>query len=294
MQRAPRTTRIQRVVFALAFVAVGFQDAFCADKEAQSSNDTKPLWEIGIGAFAGRLPDYPAAGQSTYRALAVPYVVYRGDFWRVGGEENRGAVSGRFVKNEKFEFDITLSAAFPVDSADNNARRDMPDLDFLFGIGPQLIFKLINEPGRRKLDLNLQARAVYATDFSSLSHQGYVFNPKLSYTREHVSTLDLNVFTSAGPLFATEELMDYFYAVKPEFATPQRPAFDADAGYLGSEITLGISKRFNNRFRAVLGSRLGIYSGATNRDSPLFKDELNLGAFAAFVWVFAQSERPAR
>ena len=294
MQRAPRNTRIQRVVFALAVVVVAYQGASCADEETQPSNGTKPLWEVGIGAFAGRLPDYPAAGQSTYRALAVPYVVYRGDFWRVGGEENRGAVSGRFVKNEKFEFDVTLSAAFPVDSADNNARRDMPDLDFLFGIGPQLIFKLINEPGRRKLDLNLQARAVYATDFSSLSHQGYVFNPKLSYTREHVSTLDLNVFTSAGPLFATEELMDYFYAVKPEFATPQRPAFDADAGYLGSEITLGISKRFNNRFRAVLGSRLGIYSGATNRDSPLFKDELNLGAFAAFVWVFAQSERPAR
>ncbi len=293
MQRAPRNPRIQRVVFALAVVVVGYQDASCADEEARLSNGTKPLWEVGIGAFAGRLPDYPAAGQSTYRALALPYVVYRGDFWRVGGEENRGAVSGRFVKNEKFEFDITLSAAFPVDSADNNARRDMPDLDFLFGIGPQLIFKLINEPGRRKLDLNLQARAVYATDFSSLSHQGYVFNPKLSYTREHVSTLNLDVFTSAGPVFATEELMDYFYEVKPEFATPQRPAFDADAGYLGSDITLGISKRFNNRFRAVLGSRLGIYSGATNRDSPLFKDELNLGVFAAFVWAFAQSERPA-
>jgi outer membrane scaffolding protein for murein synthesis (MipA/OmpV family) len=294
MQCAPRNTGIQHVVFALAVVAGGFQDAFCADRDAQPTNDTKPLWEVGIGAFAGRLPDYPAAGQSTYRALAVPYVVYRGDFWRVGGEENRGAVSGRFVKNEKFEFDITLSAAFPVDSADNNARRDMPDLDFLFGIGPQLIFKLINEPGRRQLDLNLQARAVYATDFSSLSHQGYVFNPKLSYTREHVSALDLKVFTSAGPVFATEDLMDYFYAVEPEFATPQRPAFDADAGYLGSDITLGISKRFNNRFRAVLGGRLGIYHGATNRDSPLFKDDLTLGVFTAFIWAFAQSDRPAR
>lgn len=285
---------MHRFVLPLAFIALGFQHAFAADQEAKPSNDTKPLWEVGVGAFAGRLPDYPAAGQSTYRALAVPYVVYRGDFWRVGGEENRGAVSGRFVKNEKFEFDVTLSAAFPVDSADNNARRDMPDLDFLFGIGPQLILKLINEPGHRKLNLNLQARAVYATDFSSISHQGYVFNPKLSYTREHVSDLNLTVFTSAGPVFATEELMDYFYEVKPEFVTPERPAFDADAGYLGSDITVGLSKRFNNRFRAVLGGRLGIYNGATNSDSPLFKDELNLGVFAAFAWSFAQSERPAR
>lgn len=294
MIHAPRLLTIHRFVFLLAFIACGFQDVCAEDEEVKPSNDIKPLWEVGVGAFAGWLPDYPAAGQNTVRALAVPYLVYRGDFWRVGGEENRGAVSGRFVKNEKFEFDVTLSAAFPVDSANNNARRDMPDLDFLFGIGPQLIFKLINEPGRRKLNLNLQARAVYATDFSSISRQGYVFNPKLGYTREHVSDLNLTVFTSAGPVFATEKLMDYFYQVEPEFVTPQRPAYDADGGYLGSDITLGVSKRFNNRFRAVLGTRLGIYSGATNRDSPLFKDKLNLGVFAAFAWSFAQSERPAR
>ena len=61
-----------------------------------------------------------------------------------------------------------------------------------------------------------------------------------------------------------------------------------------SEFSDHISKRFNNRFRAVLGGRLGIYHGATNRDSPLFKDDLTLGVFAAFIWAFAQSDRPAR
>ena len=285
---------LRRWIAVLAFMAFGSGEVFAADKEEKPTNDIKPLWEVGVGAFAGWLPDYPAAGQNTTRMLALPYVVYRGDFWRVGGEENRGAVSGRFWKDDRFEFDVTLSAAFPVDSADNNARRDMPDLDFLFGIGPQLIFKLINEPSRRKLDFSLQARAVYSTDFSSISGRGYVFNPKLSYSHEHVSGLDLKVFTDAGPIFATEKLMDYFYEVAPEFVTPARPAYDADAGYLGSYITLGVSKRFNNRFRLVLGTRLGLHYGATNRDSPLFKDELNAGVFTAFAWSFAQSERPAR
>jgi hypothetical protein len=55
-----------------------------------------------------------------------------------------------------------------------------------------------------------------------------------------------------------------------------------------------VSKRFNNRFRLLLATRLGIHSGATNRDSPLFEDELNLSVFTAFAWSFAQSERPAR
>ncbi|MDX2418628.1 MAG: MipA/OmpV family protein [Xanthomonadales bacterium] len=285
---------IHRCVFMLALIVFGFEQA-CAESEAvKSLNDARPLWEAGVGGFAGIVPDYPAAEQNTFRALAVPYLVYRGDILRVGGEENRGAVSGRFIRNDRFELDVSLSAAFPVDSGSNRARRDMPDLDFLFGIGPQLIFKLINEPGHRKLNFNLQARSVYSTDFSSLNHRGYVFNPKLNYTHEHVTALDLKVFTSVGPIFATEKLMDYFYEVDPEFVTPSRRAYDADAGYLGSNITLAVSKRFNSRFRLILGTRLGIHHGATNDDSPLFKDKLNLGVFTAFTWSFAQSERPAR
>lgn len=290
----PESFTIQRLIVALACIVFGLDEACAQNREGKPGNDIKPLWEVGVGGFAGVLPDYPAADQTTNRAVALPYLVYRGDFWRVGGEDNRGAVSGRFWKDDRFEFDVTLSAAFPVDSGENDARRDMPDLDFLFGIGPQLIFKLVNEPGQGKLDFHLQARAVYSTDFSSIARRGYVFNPKLSYSHEHLTGLDLKVFTSAGPVFATERLMNYFYEVAPEFVTPTRPAYDADAGYLGSNITLGVSKRFNNRFRLVLGTRLGIYYGATNRNSPLFKDELNLGVFAAFAWSFAQSERPAR
>ena len=293
MNRKSEKPTYFRYVFLLVFIVSGVQQVFAASEEAEPLNDVKPLWEFGAGGFAGWIPDYPAAGQNTVRALAVPYVVYRGDILRVGGEENRGAVSGRFFHDDKFEFDISLSAAFPVDSGSNNARRDMPDLDFLFGIGPQLIFKLINEPDQR-LNFKLQARAVYSTDFSSIDGRGYVFNPKLNYTREHLTDLNLKVSTSVGPIFATEKLMDYFYTVDPEFVTPSRPAYDADAGYLGTNLSLGVSKRFNSRFRLILGTRLGIHNGATNDDSPLFKDKLNVGVFTAFAWSFAQSKEPAR
>ena len=294
MDRKPETVTIHRFIVVLVFIFFAFEQAFADGKEEKTPYDGKPLWEFGVGAFSGWLPDYPAAGQNTVRTIAVPVPIYRGEIWRVGGEENRGAVSGRFVNKDRYEFDVSLSGAFPVDSGSNNARRDMPDLDFLFGIGPQLIFKLINEPGHRKLNLNLQARAVYSTDFSSIDSRGYVFNPKLNYTRKHVTDLDLKVFTSVGPIFATEKLMDYFYQVDPEFVRPTRPAYDADAGYLGSNMTLGVSKRFNNRFRLMLGTRLGIHTGATNDDSALFKDELNVSVFSAFIWSIYQSEELAR
>jgi MipA family protein len=286
--------KIYRRISILAFIVFGFAQAFAESEELEPLNDVKPLWEAGVGGFTGSVPDYPAAGQNTVHAFALPYLVYRGNILRVGGEENRGAISGRFINNDLFEFDVSLSAAFPVESSDNNARRDMPDLDFLLGIGPQLIFKLVNEPGHRELDFKLQVRSVYSTDFSSINHRGYVFNPKLNYTHEHVTDLDLKVFTSVGPIFATEKLMDYFYEIDAEFVTPSRRAYDADAGYLGSNITLGISKRFNSQFRLILGTRLGIYHGATNDDSPLFKEKLNLGVFTAFAWSFKQSELPAR
>ena len=294
MNRERDTFTLQRFIGLLVFICFVVEQAFAESKEEKTPDEGKPLWEVGIGGFTGWLPDYPAAGQNTARVFAAPVPIYRGKIWRVGGEENRGAVSGRFIDRDRFEFDVSLSAAFPVDSGNNGARRDMPDLDFLFGIGPQLRFKLINEPGHRKLNLNLQARAVYSTDFSSINSQGYVFHPELSYTQDNVTGLDLKVFTSMGPIFATEDLMDYFYGVDPEFVTPTRPAYDADAGYLGSNITFGVSKRFNKRFSLLLGTRLGIHTGATNDDSPLFKDELNLSVFTAFYWSIFQSEERAR
>ena len=262
-------------------------------KEEQLSQTGKPLWELGIGGFTGYLPHYPAAGENSMRYFAAPVPIYRGKILRVG-EESRGAVSGRFIDKKRYEFDITLSAAFPVKSGSNDAREGMPDLDYLFGIGPQFILKLIDEPGHRNLNLNLQARAVYSTDFSSVNSQGYVFNPKLRYSRENLTGLDLKFSSSAGPIFATEDLMDYFYEVQPEFITPKRQAFDADAGYLGTNLTFAISKRFNNRFRLWVGTRLGIHNGAANDDSPLFKDKINTSVFMAFFWSIFQSEKPAR
>ena len=121
-----------------------------------------------------------------------------------------------------------------------------------------------------------------------------MFNPKLSFSRENLGDLNLKLFTSAGPIFATEKLMDYFYGVDSKYVTPQRATYDADAGYLGSNVTLGLSKRFNKRFRLLIGARFGFHHGATNDDSPLFRDDLNIGVFSAFAWTFASSSRPAK
>jgi len=294
MNRTPARVSMNGFLTVLLVVLLGIPPVHAESQALGDPRNGKPLWEAGVGGFVGTLPDYPAAGQNTFRALPFPVLIYRGDILRVGGEDNRGAVSGRFIDNERYEFDVSLSAAFPVDSDKNSARRDMPDLDFLMGVGPQLKIKLINEPGQRKLNLNLQARVIYSTDFSSLDDRGFVFNPKLTYSLEHVSAQDVSVSASIGPMFGTERLMDYFYEVRPKYETPSRRSYDADAGYLGTNITFGVSKRLDKSIRLIAGTRLGIHSGATNDDSPLFKDELNVSVFTAFAWTFLQSEERAR
>ncbi|MGB5299194.1 MAG: hypothetical protein WBN48_10745, partial [Thiogranum sp.] len=89
MDRKPETVTIHRFIVVLVFIFFAFEQAFADGKEEKTPGDGKPLWEFGVGAFSGWLPDYPAAGQNTVRTIAVPVPIYRGEIWRVGGEENR-------------------------------------------------------------------------------------------------------------------------------------------------------------------------------------------------------------
>ncbi|MGI9303203.1 MAG: MipA/OmpV family protein [Gammaproteobacteria bacterium] len=256
----------------------------------KADENGEPLWEFGVGAVFGSIPDYPAADENTFRALGFPFGIYRGEFLRA----DRDSVRGRFLETSRYELDVTLSAAFPVDSDNNAARRGMPDLDLLLGIGPQLKVKLIDEPDAQLLNLNLQLRAVFSTDFSSIDERGFVFNPRLSYRRSDITPLKLRFRAFGGPVWATERLMDYFYEVDPEFALSDRPAFGADAGYLGSNFSFAVSRSFTRSVRVFVGAGIGVYSGAANQDSPLYRDELTVSVFSGFVWSIWKSKELVR
>ena len=83
--------------------------------------------------------------------------------------------------------------------------------------------------------------------------------------------------------------MNYFYEVEPRFATPTRPAFEADAGYLGTELTTTIQRHLNERLELRAGVKVWLNHGATNDDSPLFREDVNYGVFAALIWSFWHS-----
>lgn len=268
-------------------------------------NETLSLWELGVGGGAFYNPKYPASSEGRVFGLVLPFVVYRGETFRIG---DGGGARAIIIENETFEIDFSFGAALPSDSEDNSARVGMPELDFLGEIGPQMIFMLGKYDfdknakgenigkniGKGRLDFRLQARAVFSTDFSKIEGRGFIFEPQISYQHRGFKHEETAFNISFGAVFATEQTHDYFYEVAPEFATAARPAYDAKAGYLGSELSLGVSFKVSENIRAFIGGSAQFHSLAANKDSPLFEKEVTYSFGTAFVWRFYKSEAKAK
>ena len=213
-------------------------------------------------------------------------MIYRGKILRLGED---GIAKGVFIDNDYTEFNVSLAASFNANSNDNNARRGMPDLDYLGELGPQLKIKL-GELFCGKTELQLPVRAVFSTDFGRVDHRGYLFNPRFYYKRQNIFNSSINMDSSFGSSFATKKLQEYFYRVEPQFATATRTAYEADGGYLGSKITLGLFYDITKRLQAYVGGQIGYYGGAANEDSPLFRRKVNSSVFVGFTWSIFQSD----
>jgi len=276
--------RIRSIFTALAAAAVVSTTAMlCGALDAGAGQDHKevPRWEIGVVGGGGWTPHYPAAEQSGGAVGTSPYLIYRSRYLRIG---EGGLVSGRIVKTERLNITASISGSLPARSRNNRAREGMPDLDTLFEIGPQVVITVYKEPDRDSVSLKLPLRAVVSTDFSSLDYRGLVFQPRLSYRREHLVRTALAASLGFGPTFASGLLMNYFYDVPPRYASPDRPAYEAGGGYLGSDLTASLSYRFSERFKLSLGTEFSYYEGAANDDSPLHRSHTGIKAGIGFVW----------
>lgn len=250
--------------------------------------ELRPEWEFGVGATAFSLPDYRGSDESRAYLLPFPYVIYRGDKLRV----DRQGVRGVFFESERVEFDLSLSATPPVDSDKNRARQGMPRLDPTLEIGPRLNVKLLGERARDwAVNLRMPVRAVIATDLSHAEGAGFVAYPHLTFdTRPVFFSGRWNLGLQAGPLFATRKYHGYFYAVDPQFATPERPAYAASGGYSGALALASITRRWQ-RYWVGAFARYDTLKGAAFESSPLIRRDYSVMAGVAFAWVFAESPR---
>lgn len=245
----------------------------------------KPLWELGAGISALSLPDYRGSDQSSLYALPFPYLVYRGEFLKA----DRHGIRGTFFGSGRIELNLSLGASLPVNSDDNRARQGMPDLQPTVELGPSLDLNLWRTPDRRiRLNLRLPVRTA-VTVKGGMDDIGWVFSPRLNLDIADVAGLaGWNMGLLAGPMYGSERNHDYFYSVAPQYATAERPAFDAKGGYAGSQLMLTASKRYPKYWLGAF-ARWDSLQGAVFADSPLVKREDYFAAGVGIAWILGES-----
>jgi outer membrane scaffolding protein for murein synthesis (MipA/OmpV family) len=238
----------------------------------------RPKWEAGVAGGAGRVTDYPGSDQAHVRGIAAPLLIYRGKVLRV----DQGGIRGRLMNSPDWEFDVAATAAF--NARNNDARQGMPGLDYIFGAGPQLIYRGWQHQGGGP-SLHLKLRALMSTDFHRFDTRGAAFDPELRWRFRPLAGSPAMLTLSMQPTWATRALHSYFYQVDPAYATATRPAYQAHGGYLGTDFGVGVGARYSSSLSWFVSTHAMSLQGSANAASPLLRDKSNLSVGAGIVWT---------
>lgn len=247
---------------------------------ATSVQADEPLWELGIGLGALRVPHYRGSEQSHDWLLPVPYLVYRGQVFRADREGTRAVL----LDTAGLDFDISADASPPANSDSNRARAGMPDLAATLEIGPNV--NLILARGANwKFELRVPLRAA-VTLGSAARGIGWTTTPVLNLD---VQWQGWNLGLQGGPVASARTYHAYYYDVEPVYATPERPAYRSSSGFAGWGATASATGRVGDWWLAAF-VRADSVAGATFAASPLITQRNNLTVGLAASWVFKVSD----
>jgi outer membrane protein len=245
-----------------------------------------PLLELGIGGAVYSNPSYPGSDVRTTTAFPFPYLIYRGDWLRIDR-----SLQGILYETRRIKADFTVGATALVDSDDSDARDGMPDLDRTFHAGPAISL-LLTDPARAdNLWSRLTVRTAVSVDTDDwvFKQRGWLLDGRLRYQRPLIGDL-LMGSVEIGASVADRAYTGYFYDVPAAYATADRSAYRADAGYAGARLGLGLSG-VKGRWRwSLYGNYLNL-QGTAFADSPLLTTKHDFSLGATLGWMFWRSER---
>jgi outer membrane protein len=260
------------------------------ETETGTESEGEALWEWRLAAFGRYGPSYPGSEETQVNVIPLPFPVYRGKFLRIG-DDQENPIRGRIFRTDRIKLDFAFDLNFPVDSENIDARTGMPDLDLLLEVGPEIEFEFVRPaPFDAKWYLGLQVRPTFSFDGLNPDFRGVVVAPELTWRKQLAEDKD-SLKIRLTPTFGSQRYMEFFYTVDPIYATPQRPAYEADGGYLGTDLAFSWRNKINEKLETLVGTRVSFHQGATNRDSPLFTKETNVAVYAAFTWKFWEGKR---
>jgi outer membrane protein len=247
--------------------------------------DQKPLWELGLGAGMFVFNDYRGSDTTHAYPIPVPYFVYRGEIFKSDHEGLRG----RLFSEDRVEFNLSINGTTPV--RNDSAREGMPDLKPTLELGGSLNIHLWRSSDQRfKLDLRLPARAALTIE-ASPRIIGVFVEPHIAFDIAQFRGADgWKLGLLAGPLFADHRYDGYFYTVAPQYATANRPAYEAHGGYAGTQTLLALTRRFPG-YWCGLFVRHDMLGGASFASSPLVKTNSYWSGGFGVTWIIRQSSQ---
>nr|WP_324256971.1 MipA/OmpV family protein [Cellvibrio fontiphilus] len=242
---------------------------------------TAKHWELGLGLGAVGGPDY--RGSDEYRSFVspIPYFIYRGKYIR----SDREGVRGNFLRTDQYEFTLSASASITPETEKNTLREGMPELGSTLELGPSFNINLTGDDFSRGWHLQLPWRAVFAIGADNNGYLGTIVQPQLVY-RTKISHWTFHY--RAGITFASNDYHDYYYRVAPDYATENRPAFNAGSGYSGWNNNFAFSRNLSLQgvdTRLALFIRYDNIEHSDITNSPLVVDNHSLRGGIAFIWV---------
>jgi MipA family protein len=268
-----------RVLTTAALLSALLPALACAGEE-------KPLWELGVGVAALSFPAYRGSDKQHNFLMPTPYVVYRGDFVKA----DRYGIRGDLFDSDRIDLTLSFSASPPTSSKDAPVRDGMPDLKPTLEFGPEMDFTLWQSASRASfVKLRLPMRAAFTAE-RTVHGVGWIFAPDLNMDIGDLPGLPgWNLGLLAGPIWATKQQHDFFYTVRPEYATATRPAYEAKGGYSGAKFLIALSKRFDKTWVGFF-ARYDTLSGTVFDDSPLVTKKSFAAAGIGVSWVLDESK----
>ncbi len=246
-------------------------------KEQDSSS-----FEWGPSVLFLRMNHYRGSNQYMNKVIPFPYFSYKSK----NVEAEPSYVRGTIFENNYFSFKISVMAGLSVDSTKNAAREDMPDLDYLFEVGPMLILKLWKSDNNlHEVTFESPFRRVFSTNFTRVDQVGWWSVPYLNYRiNPNKYTLGFAADLSAAVMFADNGYHDYFYSVDKKYETSERVEYDAAGGYSGVQLCMVLEKRIGN-FIFIPVVRYDYLNRAVFEDSPLVKTKSYFAFLLAGIYL---------
>lgn len=253
----------------------------------------EPLWELRVGGTALHGPAYPGSSENKTNGVGAPLFIYRGDRIRFG---EYGVARAIATETQRFQLDVSLDAAYSAD--DTEARAGMPELDYLFQVGPQAVYRISDTgwtaDGRTELTAFLPVRGVAASDFKSIEHAGWLAEPSIAYRRQYAGDLRHSWTAKLFVSIADQDLQSYWYDVLPAYATPDRPAYHAKGGYLSTGMNVSWTREITDDFQIFLTWQGRYFGGSANEGSPLLEEDFTNAVSVSFVWKALKSKQGAK